>query len=214
MTSIKDNINIDGNNNSHKSKAKEIKEKKLLQSQLQVVFNKSRATVLKWIENDSLESKDNSGDLKDFQKEFYQLPVMATGASLDLSNTDTDGTLKEEDISTVGEFINGDKKVSTLRKKKMRNSNNRDIKSSIYRIDSHDSKAMVALKHKMREGKRKEIKKKLEHFNDAKTYSNVSATALVGYDDNNDEDEDDPKIQKTTKKVTNLPLSFGKKKKK
>ena len=107
------------------SRAKEIKEKEQLQAKLALAFSQKRKTVLSWLGDD----KSQDGDVTESEKNsFLSLPVMSAGALLNLndatSNRITSDNKKE--IGTIGEFLKGDRKVSSLTKKK-RNNNTRGM---------------------------------------------------------------------------------------
>ncbi|CAI4471817.1 AIF_collapsed_G0019440.mRNA.1.CDS.1 [Saccharomyces cerevisiae] len=192
------------------SRAKELQEKLNLQAKLQSTFSNNTAAVLDWlkesdetgISNDTERNKQlkDHKELEDGKKAFFKLPVLQIGSGLHFRTQD-DASAKE-DIHTIGEFIEGDKKVSSLAKKKKRSDPGLQ-RNNMYRITKDDTKAMIALKRKMRKGEKEGLRKKQEH-----SKSSVSNS----YSASDEEDEDVGTIpQKSTKKK--FGLLFDKKKK-
>lgn len=191
------------------SRAQEIKDKLALQAKIQSSFQNDTAKVMSWLNPDA-ENKDGSSglgveQLNESKQEFFQLPVVQAGSGLSFqteavaSKSGSDST----DIHTIGEFMNSDKKVSSLAKKKKRKMDSEPLsRDSIHKISKNDTKAMVALKHKMRKGVRQEIRKNIDKISELKTSRN----------DDDDDDDDEPKIEITKKKTFGL-LFNGKKKK-
>ncbi|CCE61606.1 hypothetical protein TPHA_0A05320 [Tetrapisispora phaffii CBS 4417] len=140
------------------SRAKEIQEKLDLQAKLQVSFSKTNEKVLEWLnpgkgeeEDDKIEKDGN--ELIDSRKAFFNLPLVQTGSGINFS-TATNFESKPEDIYTIGDFINTEKKINTLAKQKSRSQRDSSGRGSIYRVAKDDTKAMVTLKRKMRQGNR------------------------------------------------------------
>ena len=188
------------------SRAKEIKEKEQLQAKLALAFSQKRKTVLSWLGDD----KSQDGDVTESEKNsFLSLPVMSAGALLNLndatSNRITSDNKKE--IGTIGEFLKGDRKVSSLTKK--RSNNNTSGMNSNFNVNKNDNKATIAFKNKMRDDSRKKLRKQNEGLvNKAQTKPYVSNNNL-------DSDDEDMKSKKNGhKKNKNMPLQFGKKTKK
>ena len=211
------------------SRAKEIKEKQELQAKLASAFSSKTATVLSWLSTDSVNgankiSKDTAL-LSDARKDFFNLPVVATGAGLSFEDeqfTAKKNETNHEDIATVGEFIKSNKKISTLAKKKMQNSNPRDnLNSTVYRIRKDDSKATIALKNKLRNTKRNDLRNQMQNNPSGKAFQNGRTNGgnidpsrqRPAEESEDDGEEHEQIIQKTTKKSGAFPLQFGKKKK-
>ena len=175
------------------SRAKEIREKLALQTKLQLSFRDTNSRVLGWLDNtDSTKTPNDPKDVftkaefEDSRQAFYRLPVVQIGAGLNFENVKGDDDHTEEDIHTVGEFINSDKKVSSLSKKKKRGVNgsgteygNRQQSDSIYRVAKNDTKAMVALKRKMRKTHRENIRSELAQSSNNNRNSNSNGKAVV-----------------------------------
>lgn len=183
------------------SRAKEIKEKEELQAKLALTFNRKRQTVLSWLG----ESASTDAEIQEKDKnDFLHLPVMPAGALLNLNDTTskkvTVGNKKE--IGTIGEFLKGDRKVSTLTKKRgHNNSSNTNLNTN-----KHDNKATIAFKNKMRDEQRKKIRK------DTKNIKKSSVTKYTGNSMNDSDSDDDMKFKKEKQiKNKNMPLQFGKK---
>lgn len=141
------------------SRAKEIQEKLELQAKIQLSLSKQSSKVANWLKpstNDlkpgiNLEDNHVANDLKHSQMDFFHLPVIQVGAGLNMEEFESQ---ENNDIHTIGEFINSDKKVSSLAKKRQykqsNNSQQNYIRNNIHRIAKDDTKAMIALKRKMR----------------------------------------------------------------
>ena len=175
------------------SRAKEIQEKLALQTKLQLSFRNTNSKVLSWLDNeDSTTLNDpqtvfTKAEFEDSRQAFYRLPVVQIGAGLHFDNVDnhTEAEAEADDIHTVGEFINSDKKVSSLSKKKRRRAEgsgteygNRQQSDSIYRVAKNDTKAMVALKRKMRKTHRENIRAELAQGSSSSS-SNGTGRAVV-----------------------------------
>lgn len=189
------------------SRAKEIKDNLALQAKIQNSFQNNTATVMSWLNPDT---KNNSSagigeeQLNESKEEFFQLPVVQAGSGLSFQTEAVSAISGSEstDIHTIGEFMNSDKKVSSLAKKKKRKTDSvMTSRESIHKISRNDTRAMVALKHKMRKDARKEIRKDIN-----KTKGHMNA-----YSD--DDDHDNEPIVEITKKKTFGLLFCGKKKK-
>ncbi|KAL3228555.1 hypothetical protein RNJ44_02500 [Nakaseomyces bracarensis] len=182
------------------SRADEIKEKLALQAKIQGSFQNDTAKVMSWLSDKKEESDGGISveQLNESKQQFFQLPVVQAGSGLSFQ-TEAAATMSgsnSADIHTIGEFINSDKKVSSLAKKKKRRDNAAtEPRDSIHRISKNDTKAMVALKHKMRKGTREEIRKNI-----SKEEKNMSS-----------DEEDEPRVE--IKKKSFGLLFDGKKKK-
>ncbi|ODV95088.1 hypothetical protein PACTADRAFT_50912 [Pachysolen tannophilus NRRL Y-2460] len=131
------------------------------------------------------------------ENNFFQLPVIRQGSGLSLDESSNN----KEEINTIGDFINGNKKISLLNKKKPINNNNNNNSSGIYKkkiINQNDNRATIALKNKMRKTSR-EISKKNRELNFLTKPAIISNNDVI--DDSSDEEE---KIVKSTKKKINL----------
>ncbi|QHS73550.1 Nop19p [Saccharomyces paradoxus] len=191
------------------SRAKELQEKLNLQAKLQSTFSNNTAAVLDWLKEsdetgDSTDTErnkqvENHKELEDGKKAFFKLPVLQIGSGLHFRTQDD--VSSKEDIHTIGEFIEGDKKVSSLAKKKKRSDQGLQ-RNNMYRITKDDTKAMVALKRKMRKGERGGLRKKQEQ-----TKSNISTSYSFSDEENGDVGA---MPQKSTKKT--FGLLFDKKK--
>lgn len=183
------------------SRAKEIKEKEELQAKLALTFNRKRQTVLSWLG----ESASNEAEVQEKDKnDFLHLPVMPAGSLLNLNNTTSSRTTvdNKKEIGTIGEFLKGDRKVSTLTKRRgHKNTPNNNLNSN-----KHDNKATIAFKNKMRDEQRQRVRK--EPKNSKKTH-----TAKYTVNSLNDSDSDDEVKFKREKQIKskNMPLQFGKK---
>ncbi|CAI4062984.1 hypothetical protein SKDZ_07G4920 [Saccharomyces kudriavzevii ZP591] len=190
------------------SRSKEYQERLNLQAKLQSAFSNNTAAVLGWLkeleETDRSEDRidpgqskqsDDHTELEDSKKAFFELPVVQVGSGLHFSTQDDVST--KEDIHTIGEFIESDKKLSSLAKKKKRNDQGPQ-RNNMYMITKDDTKAMVALKRKMRKGEREGVRRKHE-------------VATYSIDDDDDDDDVERMPQKSTKKT--FGLLFDKKKK-
>lgn len=203
------------------SRAKEIQEKLALNAKLQLAFSSNTAKVLSWLDDDdddAAKDKKNSdivknaayniADLEDSRKQFFQLPVVQIGSGLSMDTTGTDGNAASNDIHTIGEFMNSDKKISTLAKKKKRAEDLQ--RNNIYRIAKDDTRAMIALKNKIRSGKRQEMRR---YGTAADTITNTNTKTNKDDDDDDDSSDDGPsRSQRHPKKTVGL-LFDGKKKK-
>ncbi|CAI4063362.1 hypothetical protein N7582_002393 [Saccharomyces uvarum] len=194
------------------SRAKDIQERLNLQAKLQSTFSNNTATVLDWLKDSEERDKrqdhndpehgkviEDYKELEDSKKAFFELPVVQIGSGLHFKTQDDLST--KEDIHTIGEFIEGDKKVSSLAKKKKRNDQGLQ-RNDMYRITKDDTKAMVALKRKMRKGEKEGLRKKQE----------VPARSTPEVYGSDEDDKDVERVpQKSTKKT--FGLLFDKKKK-
>lgn len=186
------------------SRAREIQQKLDLQAELQKSFSGNTRKVLGWLEKNDPKTEPKATELNDSKASFFTLPVMQVGSGLSFATADSQSHSKD-DIHTVGEFINSDKKVSSLSKKRKRQADPRT--SSVHRISNDDTTAMVALKRKMRDAHRDTLRQKLRTDQKAPAQS-----APKAHQDDTD-DEDDIPVHKTTKKTMGL-LFNGKKKRK
>lgn len=187
------------------SRAKEIKEKEQLQAKLALAFGRKRQTVLSWLGED----KSHENDIQNKDKNgFLNLPVMSAGSLLNLNNTTTNRMTSDnkKEIGTIGEFLKGDRKVSSLTRKKNYNSG---VSSSLD-ANKNDNKATLAFKNKMRDDHRKKLRKQTEG---SVTKNGTKPHAISP---NNDSDSDDDMKFKAQKhqKNKNMPLQFGRKHKK
>ncbi|CCK72409.1 Nop19p KNAG_0K00410 [Huiozyma naganishii CBS 8797] len=177
------------------SRAKELQEKLDLQAKLQLAFSKKSASVAAWLEDTPLQDASKSAaHLRDSRDQFFHLPVMQTGSGLNMTQRAGDGPSDQTDIHTVGEFIDSDKKVSSLGKKKRRPVPTAGG-SSIHRVSKDDTGAMVALKRKMRTAQRAAIRADPQRT----TRTTTSAQA-----DSEDDDDDRPPAQTQGKKHSQL----------
>lgn len=193
------------------SRAKEIEEKRALQTKLQVVFNSSRSKVLSWLEEYDDDKSMDSSAINKSREQFFNLPVVQTGSGISFEQI---GETDTNDIHTIGEFMESDKSVKSLSKKKRTNGEIQQ-RNSIYRIQKNDSTAMVSLKNKLRNGNRQKIRRDLPKQDDRKlklTVRNKGLAAPEKNDASSSEDED-PCIQKHVKKQFGLMFT-GKKGKK
>ncbi|SCU79432.1 LADA_0B00606g1_1 [Lachancea dasiensis] len=200
------------------SRAREIQEKLSLQASLQAAFNDNKVKALDWLGDRA--SRDCSEDLTSSKTAFYQLPVISMGAGLSFNDSEIADNShgNKDDISTIGEFINSDKKISSLAKKKKQKATagsslprEARISNGIHKTRSDDTRAMVALKRKIRNTNRTELRTSLET---SKTRSPLPAP--TNNQDGSSEDSDDdngPRVEKTVKKTFGL-LFQGKKKNK
>ena len=183
------------------SRAKEIKEKEELQAKLALTFNRKRQTVLSWLG----ESASNEAEVQEKDKnDFLHLPVMPAGSLLNLNNTTSNRTTvdNKKEIGTIGEFLKGDRKVSTLTKRRGHsNTQNTNLNSN-----KHDNKATIAFKNKMRDEQRQRVRK--EPKNSKKTHT--AKYTVNSVDDSDSDDEVKFKREKQIKSK-NMPLQFGKK---
>lgn len=183
------------------SRAKEIKEKEELQAKLALTFNRKKQTVLSWL-GDSL-SKDSEIQEED-KDDFFHLPVMPAGSLLNLNNTTSNKVTvgNKKEIGTIGEFLKGDRKVSTLTKRK----GHSNAPNTNLNFNKHDNKATIAFKNKMRDEQRQRVRKDLK--NSKKTHT--AKHAAISVHDNDSDDEVNFKREKQTKSKS-MPLQFGRK---
>lgn len=179
------------------SRAKEIQEKLDLQAKLQGSFGANTSKVLSWLDKDAAGGSADTTDLNNSKAAFFTLPVMQTGSGLNLSLA-TGSLTNKDDIHTVGEFIQSEKKVSSLSKK--RRPNHTAQTTGIHRISKDDTRAMVALKRKMRQTQRESVRQSVQA-------QNVQNSDPKGRDhepeDDSDSDEDRP-VSKVSKKAFGL----------
>ncbi|CEP62610.1 Nop19p LALA0_S05e09472g [Lachancea lanzarotensis] len=146
------------------SRAKEINEKLNLQASLQALFSSNKVKAAEWVQNKA--NDECNSDLSSSKSSFYELPVMAIGAGLSFDKSATESEPMGVDIATVGEFIDSDKKVSSLAKTKKRSppsGRHTNNTSAVHRITKDDTRAMIALKRKMKGSQRHEIRTNLEN---------------------------------------------------
>ncbi|SCU99450.1 LAFA_0G24146g1_1 [Lachancea sp. 'fantastica'] len=192
------------------SRAKEIEEKMSLQASLQALFNSNKLKAADWVQNEV--GGECNRDLSSSKAAFYKLPVMAMGAGLSLEQALADAGPSEDDIATVGEFIDSDKKVSSLAKTKKRNpapGQGSNSANSMHRITKDDTRAMIALKRKMKGSQRHEIRKNLEDKKNGQFKAKEGETTLDTPDSDSDSER---RVEKTQKKSFGL-LFQGKQKK-
>lgn len=179
------------------SRSKEIQEKLDLQAKLQRSFGRNTKRVLGWL---GTEKAVDTTELNNSKAAFFTLPVMQTGSGLNLNPVAN--TANRDDIHTVGEFIQSEKKVSSLSKKRRPQHNSQS--SGIHRISKDDTRAMVALKRKMRQNQREDVRQKtVQATPDTKEQN--------GHNDESEDEDDDRPVQKTSKKSFGLLFSGGKK---
>ncbi|EDO19225.1 hypothetical protein Kpol_1050p85 [Vanderwaltozyma polyspora DSM 70294] len=205
------------------SRAKEIQEKLDLQAKLQLSFSNNTSKVLGWLNDSEKEvgngaAKANNNVVIDSDRNlFYHLPVVQTGSGLNLNLNSEDNEENANDINTVGDFINSDKKVSTLSKQK-RKLDGISERRSIYRVAKDDTKAMISLKRKMRQGQIQQ--KRQSDLNGTIGKPGNKVQQLKGKQvlqvtaDEESSDDDEPLTKKTTKKTFGLLFSGSKKGKK
>lgn len=211
------------------SRAKEIQEKLALNAKLQVALNSNSSKVLSWLDNDERKEDTDAKsikedgqaytikDLEDSKNMFFKLPVVQIGSGLNMGDDDdTNGNEGNNDIHTIGEFIESNKKVSSLAKKKKR-SDHLNERNNIYRVAKDDTRAMIALKNKIRKGKREEFQRNGNEnmktkYNTSKGPESQNVTSKHSSDDESSEDEDFSSRKVVhSKKSVNL-LFNGKKK--
>ena len=189
------------------SRAKEIQEKLALNAKLQVALNSNSSKVLSWLENDDRKEDADAKsikedgqaytikDLEDSKKMFFKLPVVQIGSGLNMGDEDdSNGNDGNNDIHTIGEFIESNKKVSSLAKKKKR-SDHLNERNNIYRVAKDDTRAMIALKNKIRKGKREEFQRNgtdnmRTKNNNGRGSESQKSTSKDSSDDESSEDED------------------------
>ncbi|CCD23123.1 Nop19p NDAI_0B00890 [Naumovozyma dairenensis CBS 421] len=200
------------------SRAQEIQEKLDLQAKLQLALSNKSSKVAAWLESSTDETKDRSKEiedakeLEDSKNAFFNLPVVQIGSGLHFAYNET----SKDDIHTIGEFINSDKKISSLSKKKKRNEPT-DVRNDIYRIAKDDTKAMVALKRKMRHGQKMALRQDLaESVNKKTSVEPESRNTSNAKNDahSSSDDEADMRNQKSTKKTFGLLFNGNKKRRK
>ncbi|SJM82855.1 related to Nucleolar protein 19 [Zygosaccharomyces bailii] len=181
------------------SRAKELQEKLDVEAKLRNSFSNLNSTVLSWLSKDDDAEERGQEELNQSKKQFFALPLVTTGAGLKFGCAE--GT---EDINTVGEFVNSDKKITSLSKKKRRPQDKSPV-NSIYRVSKDDTKAMLSLKRKMRKGKMEEMKK--THLHPRGPIKELSKH-------DSDSEENEPRVEKTKKKSIGLLFNGPKKRKK
>lgn len=193
------------------SRAKEIQEKLDLQAKLQLSFSNTTSKVLSWLDDKSTDDGKSTQNLCNSKQSFFELPVLQIGSGLNFNLIPEDR--KFTDINTIGDFMKNDKKVSSLSKQKRRmdqsSSNN-----SIYRITKDDTKAMVSLKRKMRQTQRNS--KQQEGFTIKASASRQISEYVNQSNKNNTNDDglsdnDEPRIEKASKKTFGLLFNKPKK---
>ncbi|QLG73003.1 hypothetical protein HG535_0E00870 [Zygotorulaspora mrakii] len=187
------------------SRAREIQEKLNLQAKLQESFANTTGKVLGWLDADIRGEGMEANNMNASKAAFFQLPVMQTGSGLNLSHNITEPE-DHGDIHTIGEFIKSDKKVNSLSKKKQRSQPKTQV-NSIYRISKEDTKAMVSLKRKMRKVQKEDGMQQLRPTTEQDHSSNSNAKY-------SSESDDEPQVEKATKKKFGLLFSAKKKQRK
>lgn len=186
---------------------RENQEKLAFQAKLRDSFNTVNSTVLSWLGGEQ-ESNGRPQDLNRSKQEFFTLPLVSTGAGLSFNDSK-----QSEDINTVGEFVNSDKKVKTLSKKRRKpqdkSQNNTANGNNLYKVSKEDTKAMLALKRKMRKGKIEEMRQDPSGITEKLEQKTQQLPATQDTDS-----EDDPPIEKTQKKSFGLLFDNPKKKRK
>ncbi|SCU90061.1 LAMI_0E00452g1_1 [Lachancea mirantina] len=187
------------------SRAKEISERLSLQVHIQANLQNKKLKVSQWLVDAQAANssgpeheKENDGRT-DSQNSFYDLPVIGIGSGLNLDTSGNDSN--SNDISTIGEFIDSGKKVSSLTKKKVSKVRGPISKNSIHQNDAQDSRAMIALKRKMRKGHSQELRNRLS----VKAGLETGVPKLVNEEINqlSSDDDEGERIEKTA------PKSFG-----
>lgn len=195
------------------SRAKELQEKLDLQAKLRNSFLLTENKALAWLGSETKNNGDTEAKITDIdgsKAEFFTLPVVQTGSGLNFSAGSNDLHSKD-DIHTVGEFIKSDKKLSSLSKKKRRMQQPQQT-GSIYGVSKDDSKAMIALKRKMRERQREAIRKDTVTDKATNVTNNKKdEDTKIAWRSDNEDDDDEPRIQKSTKKTFGLLFNKTKK---
>lgn len=193
------------------SRAKELQEKLDLQAKLRNSFLLTENKALAWLGSETKNDSDTEAKITGIdgsKAEFFTLPVVQTGSGLNFSSNDSNS---KDDIHTVGEFIKSDKKLSSLSKKKRRMQQPQQT-GSIYGVSKDDSKAMIALKRKMRERQREAIRKDTVTDKATNVTNNKKdEDTTTAWKSNNEDDYDEPRIQKSTKKTFGLLFNKTKK---
>lgn len=171
----------------------EIKEKEALQLRFQLALSQNTKSVLNWLPKQNVPADANPK--LDDQASFLNLPIISNGASL--------ANLEKGDLSTVGEFLNGDTVKST-------GENKRDAQTG--------SKAMTALMNKMRTENRKAIhdRERMEKKGSKRHHLKIMAEMKRGKKEARpevaeDSDEEESKSAQIRGKNTK-GFEFGKKK--
>lgn len=182
---------------------RENQEKLALQAKLKNSFSNINSTVLGWLGDDG---KSNGGqeELNRSKKEFFALPLVATGTGLSFNETK-----HSTDINTVGEFVESDKKVKTLGNKKRRQQNKAESNNNnLYKVSKDDTKAMLALKRRMRKSKVGEMRQ-----DPSIVTGKLEQKKQPVAPQDSESEEDEPKVEKTKKKSFGLLFANKKNKK-
>lgn len=190
------------------SKSKDFKERQQLQAKFQAYFSQTSSRVLNWFGEQTKQNYE-SKDLLDSKTAFMQLPVIKTGSGLDFDNINN--SKDSADIRTIGEFMNSNKKVGTLAKKKQL-SRVTQSSDSIYKIQKNDDKAIISLKNKFKQQKRSKLVQKIFKSEDPINTARSKNFTIYNKLENSDSD-DEPKPQTGHKKKMNILFSSSKKKK-
>lgn len=181
------------------SRSKELQEKQDVQAKLRSSYSDVNNTVLSWLGEEKNNEERGREELNQSKKQFFTLPLVPTGAGLSFGHSQ-----ETEDINTVGEFVNSEKKVSSLSKKRRRQQDKSQV-NNIYRVSKDDTKAMLSLKRKVRKGKLEEMKKGPLRAPESEEHQLKRDT---------DSEEDEPRVEKVKKKSFGLLFNGSKKKKK
>ncbi|AAS52981.1 AER300Cp [Eremothecium gossypii ATCC 10895] len=185
------------------SNSKDIKDRQRLQATLQAAFSEKAARVEEWL--GSASDSGPSTDLSESRQAFLKLPVVQIGGGL---RFDTQAATQDTNsIHTLGDFVTGNKSLSTLAKKKQA-AQPSSKQNSIYRVDKEDTKAMVALKQKMKNQRRSQLHERIVETAPSETPAQERGTA----DDDDSDDSDEAPVEKMTKKKVGL-LFLDKKRK-
>ncbi|CUS23026.1 LAQU0S08e00496g1_1 [Lachancea quebecensis] len=180
------------------SRAKEIQEKISLQAKLQASFNATALKASEWLPKDSQE--EQKCELSSSKASFYELPVIGLGAGLNFE--EHDGGHSQGEVSTIGEFINSNKKLSSIAKKKGKRATNSPSQSEgIFKANSTDTRAMVALKRKMKNGRRQELRHKISQTS---TSTAAQPRPEAKEDSRNSDSDEEPQVSKTSRKSYGL----------
>lgn len=183
---------------------KDIKQKEELQAQFQLAISKANETVLSWLRPGQVNSTLDT-DLSVDALQFLNLPVIPLGQGLSLSESNEDD---ESNIHTIGDFINGDKKLSSLAKKKRAGATLSDRINRInnrHKISKNDNRALVGLKNKLRNDTRNQVRRDNNIAQSRNNSVTRSAQKTRVTDDDDDEDEDEKHLdQRNTKKGSGL----------
>ncbi|AGO12639.1 AaceriAER300Cp [[Ashbya] aceris (nom. inval.)] len=182
---------------------KDMKDRQKLQATLQAAFSEKAAKVEQWLGPTS-DSAPSTG-LSESREAFLKLPVVQIGGGLRFDAHAA--TQDSNSIHTLGDFMTGNKSLSTLAKKKQA-AQPGNKQNSIYRVDKEDTKAMVALKHKMKNQRRSQLRERIVEGAAPEKPAQERGTA----DDDDGDDSDEAPVEKMTKKKVGLLFQDKKRK--